>query len=117
LTTSAASAPVSVVVDHQRGLRSGELAHQLLGVDCTVAALSRLEVILQRGITLAYLTYGRLRGGRERGAAQVGVDDDASGIDDRAQRWGQIPFQVSARPRDYCGDVRHVRSSSHLAAH
>ena len=75
-----------VVVDRHRGLGAGEPAQQRLDVDVAAAALPALDVVLERRVAARDL--GDRGGGRlgEHAAAEVGVHDDAGGVDDAAQR-------------------------------
>ena len=74
------------VVDDDRRLRAGQLAEQLLDVRVAAAALAGREVQLEVRIALAGAGDSLARGGRQRRAAEVGVDDHAGGVDHSTQR-------------------------------
>ena len=106
-----------VVVDHQCRLRPGQFTQQPLGVHSAVTAPPRPQVILQRGVAPPHRLHRRPCGGRERGSSQVGVDDDAGTVDDRAQRRNQPLSQKDACPCHQRCDARHIRPGPHLIAH
>ena len=74
-----------VVVGDQGVLGAGQPAQQVGDQAVARAALAGVEVVLQVGVALASLAR-RLQGRRaERRAAEIGVDDDARGVQDRLQ--------------------------------
>ena len=75
-----------VVVGDHRGLGAGEPAEQALGVHVPCAAPPGLQVVLE--VRVAGGQLGHASGGRggQRGAAEVGMDDDAGGVDGAAER-------------------------------
>ncbi len=106
-----------VVVDHQCGLCAGQSAQQPLGVHRAVAPVTRLQVILQGGIPAADRVHRLPCRGRKRGPTQVGVDDDAGGVDHWTERGGQLLLQSGRSPQPDPRRVRHVRAGPHLIAH
>ena len=75
-----------VVVDDQGGLGAGNLPEQGLEVRLAGAAPSGGQVDFQVGVALRGGVGGVHCGPAQGGAAQVGMDDDAGGVDDRAGR-------------------------------
>src|SRR5690242_14868673 len=58
-------------------------------------ALAMLDVELKVGITAGNLAHSLQRGISQRRASQIGMQDDARGIDDRAQRRLQALSQLA----------------------
>ena len=71
-----------VVVDHQRSLGAGEGGDETLDAAVAGAPRALVDVVLEVGVALGGAGDGGLCIVAERGAAQVGVDDDAGGVDD-----------------------------------
>ena len=100
-----------VVVDHKRVLGTGERADQMRGVFLARPARAGVHAVLERTVPARNLGHGLCRRLRERGAAQVGMDDHARGVDGRAQarQRGAVrtPLdrrgQVALRARDGTG--------------
>ena len=75
----------SIVIDDERVLGTGERSDQLRGVLLTRPARAGVDAVLERAVPARDLGDGLGGRLRERGAAQVGVDDHARGINRRAQ--------------------------------
>jgi hypothetical protein len=74
-----------VVVDHQRGLRAGQLTQQRFRMDVARAAAARLQVVFEVAVARGDAVHrGGARRLAQRRAAQVGVDDDARRVDHRS---------------------------------
>ena len=101
-----------VVVDHQGCLGAGEPAQELFGVDVARAALPGLQVVLQVGIAQGHGVHGGPGRGAQRRPTQVGVDDDARGIDGRAQGGPQALGQHLAGPGGQGVQLRAGRAAS-----
>ena len=74
-----------VVVDHERVLGTGERADQLRGVLLARPARTSVHTVLERAVPARNLGHGLGDRLRERGAAQVGMDDHTRGINCWAQ--------------------------------
>ena len=74
-----------VVVDHKRVLGTGERANQLCSVLLARPARAGVHAVLERAVPARDLGHGLCRRLRERGAAQVSMDDHARSVDGRAQ--------------------------------
>ena len=69
----------SAIIRHHRGLRAAEFGEALLDVRGAFATAAGGEVDFEIGVAgVVRRRYGR--------AAEVGVDDDAGGVDDMAGR-------------------------------
>ena len=79
-----------VVVDHQRRLGPGRRPQQALGAAVAVAAAPGLEVELEVAVGVEEGGQGRGDLGRQRSPAEVGVDQDAGGVEDPPQRRPQL---------------------------
>ena len=82
----------SAIIDRQRGFGAGNAAKQGLHVVLAGPALAGPEVELQVRIARGSRLYGPDCLGRERRPPQVGVQNDAGGVD-RAAQARQPPFQ------------------------
>src|SRR5205807_7728670 len=71
-----------VVVDDEGGLGAGQGGEQLAGVAVAAAAAPLGQVVLEVGVPHGNRLDGVHRVPAERGAAEVGVQQDAGGIDD-----------------------------------
>ena len=74
-----------VVVDHERVLGTGKRADQLRGMLLARPARASVHAVLERTVPARDLGHGLCRRLRERGAAQIGMDDHTRGVDGRAQ--------------------------------
>ena len=90
-----------VVVDRHRRLGAGQAAEQRLDVNVPVASFALGEVELEVAIAAARGRHRRYRFRRHGGAPQVGVDDDARGVDHASQAGrGQRSKAVDERSDD-----------------
>ncbi len=78
-----------VVVDGHGGLGAGDAAQEGLDVLVAAAALAGFEVVLEVAVAARDCRHGGDGGVRERRAAEVGVNDDAGGVDHGTQGRGQ----------------------------
>ncbi len=69
-----------VVVDDERGFGAGESLHERGEMILTRSALASLEVVLEVRVAAADLDDPRERGGRERRATEIRVDENAGRI-------------------------------------
>ena len=83
-----------VVVDGD-ARRTQQSLEEAVEVNVALAALAGGEVVLEIGIS------GEKLAGTERGASEIGVEDDAGGIDDAAER---RPFEVGEGALDAAFD-------------
>ena len=74
-----------VVVDHKRVLGTGKRANQLCSVLLARPARAGVHAVLERAVAARDLGHGLGGRLRERGTAQVGMNDHARGVDGRAQ--------------------------------
>ena len=74
------------VVDRERRLRAGQLAQQPFDVVLARAALAGAEVELEVGVAVRGARHRLARGGGQRCAAEVRVDDDAGRVEHAPQR-------------------------------
>ena len=85
-----------VVIDDQCSFGAGDAGEQPFGVCRARASLAGGQVVFESGVALGHLLHGAQGGGAERRAAEVGVQDDAGGIDHRHQAGrgplGQVPL-------------------------
>ena len=86
-----------VVVDDDRGLGAGDRGEQRLGVHRARAARARREVVFEIGVAARDRGDALDRRVRQRRAAEVGVNHDAGGVDDRPQRSARLDRQRAAR--------------------
>ena len=74
-----------VVVNDQRVLGTGKRADQLRRMFLARPTRAGVHAVLERAVPARDLGHGLCRRLRERGAAQVGMDDHARSVDGRAQ--------------------------------
>ncbi len=85
-----------VVVDHGRRLGAGQLAEQLLDDAVAAAAPAGLQVDLQAAVAGGGLGDAAEGVCGQGGAAEVGVQDDAGGVDHRAEAGGELAVEALA---------------------
>ena len=74
-----------VVVDHERVLGTGKRADELSGMFLARPARAGVHAVLERAVAARDLGHGLCRRLRERGTAQVGMDNDTRGVDGGTQ--------------------------------
>jgi hypothetical protein len=77
-----------VVVDDQGSFRAGETLEQSFGMHQARAAPAARQVVFEVGVAERDGLDGLQGGGAERGAAEVGVQDNAGGVDDGEEGGG-----------------------------
>ena len=93
-----------VVVDGDAGLSAGQGLERRLEVVGAGASGAGVEVVLEVGVSAGCIRHGDGGGFRDRGASEVGVDDDSGGVDDAAQGRSKLLAQgVSGRLGDVGG--------------
>ena len=102
-----------VVVHHQGTLRPGQAAQKFLHMAVTGAPLTGLEVVFQGGIGLGHRLGSRRRPVRNTGTAQVGMQNDAGGVDDLPQRGLRLPGGIG---HDLLAQASNLRQLLQLAA-
>jgi hypothetical protein len=75
-----------VIVHHDGRLGAGQCRQEPLGVHAARSAAAADQVVFQIAVTGGHLGHALDGAGRERRAAQVGVDDHTGGIDHGSQR-------------------------------
>ena len=102
-----------VIVDHHGTLGAGEAAQQLFHMVVAASPMARLHVILQRGIAPCDVVYGVRRPVGQAATAQIGMENDAGGVDDRPQRRQGLPCR---HPADPVAQLLQRGEGRHLAA-
>lgn len=79
----------SIVIDDDGGFGGGGEGKEAGDVGVAFAASARGEIEFEVGVALGGRGDGLSCGGGERGTAEIGVEDDAGGVDDAAERGGE----------------------------
>ena len=77
----------SIVVDRNRGFRARQSRKQFRRVHIPPAARARLQIVFKVAVAAGRFLDALDRGRRKRCPAKICVQDDARGVDHRAQRW------------------------------
>lgn len=78
-----------IVIDDDGGFGTGRESEEARDVGVAFPASARGQIELEIGVTLGGEGDGLSGGGRKRRAAEIGVKDDAGGIDDAAEGGGE----------------------------
>src|ERR1700722_2719142 len=80
------------IVDDDGGFGAGEALEKLTGMNVAFAARAGFEIVFEIGILRCGAAKFLDGGFGERGAAEIGVEDDAGGVDDGLERLGKDLF-------------------------
>ena len=98
----------SAIVDDQRVFSARQLAQESSAVHVPGSPRARLQVVLEVGRAAGRVQHRVDRALGERCAAEVGVQDDAGGVDDRPKR-GELQRRCLGLDRDRPAIVIHGR--------
>ena len=87
-----------VVVDDERGLGAGQPSQKVCGVILARAACPRGQVVLQIRVAARDFVDPRQRGGRERRASEIRVDDHAGCVEDATKPGPSGRAELLAQP-------------------
>ncbi len=99
-----------VVVDHDRGFGAGDLREEVRRVRVALAALASLDIVFEVGIARGrFGDFGNCLGG-ERGAAQIGVQNDSGRVDYAREETARAAASMAR------GNARGDRADAYQAA-